>query len=69
MLTLLGEPVWVGAFGWEGGPLTGVTVEGGYKHTKKTCILQVQMCGESAKELHLHSVAYQHIVYMYHAWA
>ena len=24
-LALLGEPVWVGAFGWGGGPLTGVT--------------------------------------------
>ena len=31
------------------------------KHTKKTCMcinLQVQMCGESVTELHLHSVAY-----------
>ena len=45
--------VWLGA-------LTGVTAEGRYKHTKKIMhvYLQVQMCGESAKELHSHSVAY-----------
>ena len=49
-LALLGEPVWVGAFGWGGGALTGVTVEGRQAHKEHMHVyLQVQLCGKVQK--------------------
>ena len=52
-----GSLCWENLCGWGclvGGALTGVTAHKENMHV----YLQVQICGESAKELHLHSVAY-----------